>query len=99
MVSKRIVLHFPRRLVDQPIVYKLVKDFDLKFNILKANVTPLEEGLMVLELNGKKEEFHKGLERTQECGQGDTCSANRIRGNHCSLRPLLETNERTVAGG
>jgi hypothetical protein len=52
MISKRIVLHFPHRLVDQPIVYKLVKDFDLQFNILKAYVTPQEEGLMVLELSG-----------------------------------------------
>jgi ferredoxin len=62
MISKRIVLHFPNRLVDQPIVYKLVKDFDLQFNILKAYVTPQEEGLMVLELNGEDENFNKGIE-------------------------------------
>ncbi|MDD3988102.1 MAG: NIL domain-containing protein, partial [Candidatus Omnitrophica bacterium] len=35
MVSKRIVLHFPHRLVNQPLVYKLVKEYDLQFNILK----------------------------------------------------------------
>ncbi len=68
MVSKRIVLHFPHRLVNQPIVYKLVKDFDLKFNILKAFVTPEEEGLMVLELNGKRESFDKGIEYIKSCG-------------------------------
>lgn len=68
MISKRIVLHFPHRLVDQPIVYKLVKDFDLKFNILKAYVTPQEEGLMVLELSGKKEAFEKGVEYLESCG-------------------------------
>ena len=68
MVSKKIVLHFPHRLVDQPIVYKLVKEYDLKFNILKAYVTPQEEGLMVLELSGKKEEFDKGIEYLHSCG-------------------------------
>lgn len=68
MISKKIVLHFPHRLVDQPIVYKLVKEYDLKFNILKAYVTPQEEGLMVLELSGKKEEFDKGMEYLQSCG-------------------------------
>jgi ferredoxin len=68
MTSKRIVLHFPHRLVDQPIVYKLVKEFDLQFNILKAFVTPQEEGLMVLELTGKKENFDKGIEYLQSCG-------------------------------
>ena len=68
MISKKIVLHFPHRLVDQPIVYKLVKDFDLQFNILKAFVTPQEEGLMVLELTGRKENFDKGIEYLQSCG-------------------------------
>ena len=62
MISKRIVLHFPHRLVDQPIVYKLVKDYNLKFNILKAYVTPQEEGLMILELSGKEADFNKGAE-------------------------------------
>jgi len=60
-VSKRIVLHFPRRLVDRPIVCRLVKDYDLEFNILKALFTPEEEGLMVLELSGEQEEYDKGI--------------------------------------
>ncbi len=60
-VSKRIVLHFPKRLVDRPIVYRLIKDCDLEFNILKASVTPQEEGLMVLELKGKQEDYDKGI--------------------------------------
>jgi ferredoxin len=47
--SKKIVLKFPRRLADKPIVYRLAKDFDLQFNILKASITPAEEGLMVME--------------------------------------------------
>jgi L-aspartate semialdehyde sulfurtransferase ferredoxin len=70
MVSKRIVLHFPYRLVGQPIVYKLVKEHDLSFNILKAYVTPQEEGLMVLELTGENDNFEKGIEYLQSCGVG-----------------------------
>lgn len=68
MISKRIVLHFPHRLVDQPIVYKLVKEYNLKFNILKAYVTPQEEGLMILELSGKEAAFNKGVEYLVSCG-------------------------------
>lgn len=68
MVSKRIVLHFPHRLVNQPIVYKLVKEYELQFNILKAFVTPEEEGLMVLELSGKRDNFDKGIEYLKSCG-------------------------------
>ena len=60
-VSKRIVLRFPRRLVDRPIISRLVKDYDLEFNILKASVTPDEEGFLVLELNGEQQEYDKGI--------------------------------------
>jgi ferredoxin len=68
MTSRRVVLHFPHRLVNQPIIYKLVKEHDLQFNILKASVTPQEEGLMVLELSGKKENLEKGIDYLKSCG-------------------------------
>lgn len=68
MISKRFVLHFPHRLVDQPIVFKLVKEFNLSFNILKAHVTPQEEGLMVLELSGEDKDFKKGVEYLHASG-------------------------------
>lgn len=68
MVSKRIVLKFPHKLVDQPIVYKLVKDFDLEFNMLKAYVTPREEGLMVLELKGDDVNLDKALKYVKSLG-------------------------------
>ena len=61
MVSKRIVMTFPHKLVNQPIVYKLVKDYDLSFNILQAKITPEEEGVMVLELKGTKENYAEGI--------------------------------------
>lgn len=63
VVCKRIVLRFPRRLVEQPIIYRLVKDYNLEFNILKASITtePVEEGLMVLELKGEQTEYDNGI--------------------------------------
>jgi ferredoxin len=68
MVSKRIVLHFPKRLGDQPLVYKLVKDYNLEFNILKAYITPQEEGLMVMELRGSQHDFDLGIAYLEGCG-------------------------------
>lgn len=68
MVSKRIVLTFPHNLLDQPIVYKLVKEHDLVFNILQAKITPKEEGLMVLELKGKKENYAQGIKYLTSLG-------------------------------
>ena len=66
--SKRIVLRFPRRLVDRPIVSRLVKEYDLDFNILKASVSPDEEGLLVMELTGKRADYDRGIEYLTEAG-------------------------------
>ncbi len=65
---KRIVLHFPRRLVDRPIIYRLVKDYDLEFNILKASVTPEEEGLLIIELKGEQKEYDRGIQFLRDTG-------------------------------
>lgn len=67
-MRKRIVLHFPTPLVDKPIVYNLVKEFDLEFNILKAEVNPKEEGVLVLEIQGSDKNYKEGLEYLKECG-------------------------------
>ena len=87
-VSKRIVLRFPKRLVDRPIVSRLVRDFNLDFNILMASVTPEEEGLLVLEVSGEQEDYDKGIEyltktgvRIQSLSQDVT--RNEERCTHC----------------
>jgi len=87
-VSKKIVLHFPRRIVDRPIVSRLVKEYSLDFNILKASFTPDEEGLMVLELTGKQEDYDEGIRYLTKTGvRIQSLSQNVIRNEerctHC----------------
>jgi len=60
-VARKVVLRFPHALVDKPIIYRLVKDYDLQFNILKASVTPREEGVLVLELSGKRKNYEEAV--------------------------------------
>jgi len=67
-VSKRIVLRFPPRLSGQPIVSRLVKEFNLDFNILKASITPEEEGILVLELSGEQNDYDKGIRYLTKTG-------------------------------
>ena len=67
-IAKKIVLHFPKRTADRPIVYRLIKDYNLEFNILKASITPDEEGLMVLELNGERNDYDRGIKYLTENG-------------------------------
>ena len=67
-VSRKLVLRFPHKLVDKPIVSRLVKDFDLDFNILKASVIPGEEGLLVMELSGEQRNYEKGIKYLTDAG-------------------------------
>ena len=60
-ITRRVVLHFPRSLVDQAIMCRLVREFNLDFNILKASVTPKEEGVLVLELSGAKSDYEQAM--------------------------------------
>ena len=87
-ISKRMVLRFPRRLAGRPIVSRLVRDFNLDFNILKASITPEEEGLLILEVTGKQADYDKGINyltktgvRIQSLSQDVT--RNEERCTHC----------------
>jgi ferredoxin len=87
-ISRRVVIHFPRSLVEQPIIYRLVKDYDLMFNILKASVTPNEQGLLVLELSGERDNYEKGVRYLAEVGVdiqplSRDISHNEDRCTHC----------------
>lgn len=68
MYSKKIVLRFPPQLVDKPFIYRLARDFNLEFNILKAFVTPKEEGLVVLELKGNKKDYDYAIKYLEKEG-------------------------------
>lgn len=68
MLKKGLFLKFSPEIVENPIVYRLVKDFNLIFNILKATITPGREGIMVMELIGDKESIDKGLQFLKEMG-------------------------------
>ncbi len=80
MVSKKLVLKFPKEITDKPIVYKLIKDYDLIFNILKAQVSGEKEGLLVMELTGDEKDIEKGIAF--------------LRQNNVSIQPLSKDIER-----
>jgi len=55
MFSERILLQFPRELVNEPILSTVVKEFDITFNILAARITENEEGQLKVELRGTRQ--------------------------------------------
>jgi len=68
MYSRKIVIRYSADIVEEPIIYELVKKHDLIFNILKARIFPRREGVIVLELTGTKENFDAGIRFLKEKG-------------------------------
>jgi ferredoxin len=62
MATKRLVLNFPPHLIDQPVTYQLITEYNLKVNILRARITPREWGRLVVELSGGKKDLEAGLQ-------------------------------------
>jgi ferredoxin len=67
------ILRFPKDTSDKPFIYQLVKEYDIEFNILKADILLQREGVMILELKGSSKasvkagiDFLKGLGVTTE---------------------------------
>jgi ferredoxin len=68
MVTKRLVLTFPKNIVTKPITYRLVKDYDLAFNILRAEITADIEGKILIEITGSKKQLEEGIVYLQSEG-------------------------------
>ncbi len=68
MAKKKVVLSFPPRLIQEPVTYHLVRDYDLQVNIMRATVRPRERGRMVLELKGDKANLDKAFAYLEDVG-------------------------------
>jgi Fe-S-cluster-containing dehydrogenase component len=72
MVKKNFVLSFPRTVVQQPVTYHLIKDYDWIVNILRARVNPNqsseEEGMLVIEAQGRQQNIESGLDYLARIG-------------------------------
>ncbi len=60
MARKRVRFTFPPKLIQEPIIYRLVKDFDIIVNIRRAEVKA-DHGWVVLELDGEEERLERGI--------------------------------------
>lgn len=60
MAKVRMLLTFPKQLIDQPIIYYLGKNFNLVTNIRRANVSE-GKGWVALELEGGQQDIDAGV--------------------------------------
>lgn len=60
MPRLRVRLTFPASLIQEPILYRLVKDFDILINIRRADVKA-DHGWVVLEMEADQETLERGV--------------------------------------
>lgn len=61
MPKKRLDLTFPPRQSLKPVVYHLVKDYDITPNIIRAQIQPGSEGRMLVEVSGTKDAIAQAM--------------------------------------
>jgi len=68
MGKRKLVLTFSEDIVTKPITYRLVKDYDLSFNILRAEITPDMQGKILIEISGKEDKIEDGINYLKDAG-------------------------------
>ncbi len=68
ITTTRVVLHFPPKLTEEPIISETVRAYDLEFNILRAEISPQREGLMIIGFSGQEEQLEAALKNLKKRG-------------------------------
>lgn len=74
--SVRLHVSFPEELVDRPMVYEMVKAYDVVPNIRRANVEA-HSGWVILELTGERRQLDAAIAYLQDVG----CTVNTMEGD------------------
>jgi len=74
--SLRLFVSFPEELVDRPLVYEIIKKFDVVPNIRRANVEG-HSGWLILEVNGAQSQLDEAIAYFEGLG----CTVNRMEGD------------------
>lgn len=65
---RKVVLTFPADSADRSLMYDLVKRFDIRINILKAEIEAGKYGKMLAELTADAKPLEEGIAYLTECG-------------------------------
>lgn len=67
-MKNKLVCYFSAAQSEQPIIYRLIKNYDLVINILKADINPQKEGYLVVELEGSQASYDDGVRFMESLG-------------------------------
>jgi ferredoxin len=61
MKTIKVMMRFPASQTDKPVTSHLVRDYNLVFNILQAQIHPGMRGELTMELTGSEEDLANGI--------------------------------------
>ncbi len=67
MATRKVMLKYPEHLIQEPVLFRMVRQFDVMPNIRRARVTDTI-GEIVLELEGSSENLERGISYLKEQG-------------------------------
>ena len=76
MQRVRLFVSFPEQLVDRPLIYEVITEFDVVPNIRRANVED-HSGWIILEMIGDNAQLDASVAYLEEVG----CTVNRMEGD------------------
>ncbi len=79
MYTRIYFLRYPKETSGDPVIYQLVRQYDVEFNILKADIRPQRDGIMILELKGNRENVREALGYLKGLGVKVERLATRVR--------------------
>ncbi|MFC1857420.1 NIL domain-containing protein [Thermodesulfobacteriota bacterium] len=79
MKKMKVVLNFPENIVEEPVTYHLITDYNIHVNILRASIDPGKQGRMVVELGGEENQVSRGLNYLEGVGVQVESLAQEIR--------------------
>lgn len=68
MNTRKVILRFPPEAVEEPVTYRLVKDYGLMVNILRASIHPGKKGRLAMSITGDETELDKALAYVRTIG-------------------------------
>ncbi len=66
-MKKRVKLTFPQRLIKEPVIFTMAKNYDVMPNIRRARVTETV-GEIVLDLEGSEDNVERGIKSLRDEG-------------------------------
>jgi L-aspartate semialdehyde sulfurtransferase ferredoxin len=67
MAKKQVMFTFPEKLIKEPIIFNLGRQFNIVTNVRRADITE-SKGWVVLELEGAEKDIDKGVAWVTEKG-------------------------------